>query len=130
MEALNSSDYLLLTTRRKDGREVSTPMWAAFESATSLFYMQTYAASAKVKRIRNNTQVSLTPCDSRGNVQPQSIRVPATAQVVEPDSPRGQQADRLLAQRYGLARRAIGLLLWLTRRSQRVYLVIESEQSQ
>lgn len=105
-------------------------MWAAFEPATSLFYMQTYAESAKVKRIRNNAQVSLTPCDSGGNVQPQAVRVLATAQVVEPESPQGQLADRLLAQRYGLARRAIGLLLWLTRRNQRVYLVLESERSQ
>jgi uncharacterized protein len=129
MEALYSSSYLLLTTGRKDGREVSTPMWAAWEASTSLFYMQTYAGSAKVKRIRNRPQVGLTPCDSRGRVNSDSLSISGTAQVVEPGSSSGQQADRLLAKRYGLARSAIGFLLWLARRNERVYLVIAVDPS-
>ena len=94
-------------------------MWVAWDN-NHTGYMQTYAQSAKVKRLRNQPVVTLAPCDARGT--PKGSSVSALASVHEPGSPVAQEADRLLAKRYGWSRKLIHLLLWLSRRSSRVYL--------
>ena len=95
-------------------------VWAAWDGPNRL-YMQTYAGSAKVKRIRNYPEVGLTPCDARGN--PKGQRQTATARPLEPAE--SGKPDQLLAHRYGWARNLIGLLLWLSRRHQKTYLQLD-----
>jgi hypothetical protein len=58
--------YLLLTTFRKAGTAVPTPIW--FAEDNDKLYVKTRADSGKTKRIRNNPQVRVAPCTIRGKV--------------------------------------------------------------
>jgi hypothetical protein len=65
LEQLGSEKYLLLTTYRKDGRGVPTPLWVVPDGAGLMVW--TPAGTGKVKRIRNNGRVTVQACDFRGN---------------------------------------------------------------
>ena len=83
--------YVVLTTTRRNGQTVPTPVWiAALADGTAGF--TTDLTSGKVKRIRNNAAVTLQPCSMRGAVTPGSAVVQATATVVT-----GAEADTIKA---------------------------------
>ena len=96
LEQLGAEKYALLTTYRRDGRAVSTPLWVVPDGDGLAFW--TPKDTGKVKRIRNSGRVTVTACDMRGN--PQGEPIEAQARIGEP-------ADRLrvgktLAGKYGL----------------------------
>ena len=73
--------YVLLTTYRKNGEAVGTPVWiVALPDGSAGFTTET--TSGKVKRIGNNPKVTLQPCSVRGTVIAGSAVVSATAQVL------------------------------------------------
>ena len=79
--AISDEKYVLLTTFRKNGDAVPTPVWiVGLPDGTAGF--TTEATSGKVKRIGNNPSVTLQPCSMRGTVQPDSTVVKATAEVL------------------------------------------------
>ena len=79
--AITDEKYVLLTTFRKNGDAVATPVWiVAMPDGTAGF--TTEAESGKVKRIRNTASVTLQPCSVRGKVEPGSIVVKASAEVL------------------------------------------------
>jgi PPOX class probable F420-dependent enzyme len=96
LDLLGSSRYLLVTTYRKDGRAVPTPVWAVRDG--DALGIWTVADSGKVKRIRNRGDVLLAPCDMRGNRKGEDV--PAVAEVL-PDGQTGHYRD-LLKRKYGL----------------------------
>ncbi len=61
---LAGAEYLVLTTYRKSGVGVPTTVW--FAEANGKLYITASAGTGKVKRIRNNPQVTLAPSDARG----------------------------------------------------------------
>jgi uncharacterized protein len=110
---LPDSRYVSLTTFRRSGVPVATPVWAApfrpragagpvrgrgeQDEAGSLV-VWTRADSGKVKRLRHTTRVTVAPCDVRG--RPSGPAVPAVAGFLpEPEWP---QALTALRRRYGL----------------------------
>ena len=82
--AITDETYVLLTTFRKSGEGVPTPVWIAALPDGSCGFT-TEAGSGKVKRIRNNPHVTLQPCDMRGRVREGSAVVEATAEVLMGD---------------------------------------------
>lgn len=64
--ALSDARYISLTTYRKSGVEVSTPVW--FILLDGKVYVQSPAKSGKIKRLRNNPQVQLAACDRSGKL--------------------------------------------------------------
>ena len=101
LEQLGSEKYLLLTTFRKDGRAVPTPLWVVPDGSGLAFW--TPAGTGKLKRIRNNGRVTVQPCDVRGN--PRGEPVEAQARI-------GDSTDR---RRIGESlKKKYGLLGWLT----------------
>ncbi|GHE25082.1 MULTISPECIES: PPOX class F420-dependent oxidoreductase [Streptomyces] len=66
LDELNQGKYVSLTTFRKDGTPVATPVWAVADGGE--LYVWTRSDSWKVKRIRNNGRVAVSPCDVRGRV--------------------------------------------------------------
>ncbi|HVN60311.1 MAG TPA: PPOX class F420-dependent oxidoreductase [Gaiellaceae bacterium] len=94
MAAPIQGKYLSLTSFRRDGSEVATPVWFVRDNGRLL--VVTDAASYKVKRIRRNPEVTIAPCSARGRLlaEPQ----PAHAELL-PDSelPR---AEALLTRKY------------------------------
>jgi uncharacterized protein len=58
--------YISLTTFRKNGGGVATPVW--FGQDGDKLYVMTRSDMGKVKRIRNNPQVRVAPSTIRGKV--------------------------------------------------------------
>ena len=107
LEQLGAEKYLLLTTFRKDGRAVSTPLWVVPDGTGLAFW--TPDNTGKIKRIRNSGRVTVQPCDVRGNPR---------GEVVEGQARIGDQADRLRIGR-GLKKK-YGVLGWLTLLGSRI----------
>lgn len=66
LEELGKARYVSLTTFRKDGTPVATPVWAVSDGTE--LYVWTRSDAWKVKRIRNSGRVTVTACDVRGRV--------------------------------------------------------------
>jgi uncharacterized protein len=64
--AIHGQKYISLTTFRKNGAGIPTPVW--FGEENNRLYVMTRSDMGKVKRIRNNPQVKVAPCTIRGKV--------------------------------------------------------------
>ncbi|CBG68012.1 MULTISPECIES: PPOX class F420-dependent oxidoreductase [Streptomyces] len=96
LDALGAGKYLLLTTYRKNGTTVPTPVWVVRDG--DALGVWTVADSWKVKRVRNRADVLVGPCDVRGN--PTGGNVPARAEILDAA---GSAAYRgLIARKYGV----------------------------
>ncbi|GAA2556003.1 PPOX class F420-dependent oxidoreductase [Winogradskya consettensis] len=94
------SKQVSLTTYRKDGTPVSTPVWQVTEGDTMTIVSE--AEAWKVKRIRNNPGVEVTACDIRGRITPGAQPLPGTARLL--DDAETRTARDLLARRYVTSR--------------------------
>lgn len=91
MHDIAHEKYVRLTTFTADGRRKEVPVWIApLGDGTAGF--TTEADSWKVKRIRNNAAVELTPSNMKGDVEQGAEAVPGTASIVE-----GVDLDRVAA---------------------------------
>ncbi|MFC1440421.1 PPOX class F420-dependent oxidoreductase [Streptacidiphilus sp. N1-10] len=99
LDRLGSGKYLLVTTYRKDGRTVPTPVWVVRDGDT--LGVWTVADSGKVKRIRNRGEVLVAPCDVRGNRTGEDVAAKAE---VGPAELAGHYRE-LLKRKYGLVGR-------------------------
>jgi PPOX class probable F420-dependent enzyme len=110
---IQGQKYIQLTTFRKNGSAVPTPVWFAEDKDNGKLYLKTRADSGKTKRIRNNPQVRVAPCTIRGKVTGPEFS--ASARILPPeDWPRANQA---INRKYWMAR----LSLW---NKKNVYLEI------
>ncbi|SCG61965.1 PPOX class F420-dependent oxidoreductase [Micromonospora coxensis] len=109
LDRLAAEKYVLLTTFRKDGRAVSTPVWAVRDGDALAVW--TAADSGKVKRIRRDGAVTLAPCDVRG--RPRGSAVPGHAVLCGPEESR--RVRDLIKRKY----RLIGRLSLLGSRLRR-----------
>lgn len=96
---LAASKYVLLTTYRKDGRAVATPVWAVpYDDGLAVW---TGAQTGKVKRIRLTPTVTVASCDFRGNnVGPVAN---GRAQVLDPAGK--ERVLQELKRKYGISAR-------------------------
>jgi uncharacterized protein len=99
LDALDGHKFCLLTTYKRSGEAIPTPLW--FGVADGKAYFRTYADASKVKRIRSNPEVLIGPCDPRG--KPQGPMTRARARVVS-DAER-DMAERAVQSNYGVGRR-------------------------
>jgi len=90
--------YMSLTSFRKNGQAVRTPLWFAEQDAK--LYCMTRDDSWKYKRIRNNPRVLVAPCTMRGRITGPDVE--GRARVLEPwEFP---AARRALERKYWLMR--------------------------
>ena len=101
VERLGRGSYLLVTTFRKDGTPVPTPVWVGRDGDELLVWTQTTAG--KVKRIRNNPTVEVTACDLRG--KPRGETVKGTARILDADET--ERGRKVLRKKYGVAGRVV-----------------------
>ena len=99
LDTLGTGKYLLVTTFKRDGSAVATPVWVIRDDQA--LGVWTVTGSWKVKRIRNRSDVLVGPCDVRGN--PTGGQVPATAEIL--DAVGTARYRSLLARKYGLVGR-------------------------
>ncbi len=117
--AHEDGSYCLLTTFRRNGEGVATPLWFATENAT--IYVRTGVQSGKVKRIAVNPRVEVAPCTLRG--RPLGPAARATARVVT-DADEEKRAEHALSSKYGVSRPLVMRFLhW--RGVEELYLAIE-----
>ena len=101
-----TTKYVALVTFRKSGEPVTTPVW--FAEVGGSFGVITDNNVGKVKRIRNNSRVTITPCDMRGSHLDGASTLPATARVVT-----GEEATRFrtaIRRKYPLAYRLLAVV--------------------
>ncbi|ORL31793.1 PPOX class F420-dependent oxidoreductase [Prescottella equi] len=96
LSEIGAAKYVLLTTFKKDGSGVPTPLWAAMDGDRML--MWTESKSWKVKRIKNRSRVTVGVCDARGN--PKGPQIDATAVVL--DDAGTEETRDAIARKYGL----------------------------
>ena len=73
---LANERYLSITTFKRDGTPVSTPVWVAADDGTLLVHSE--ANSWKVKRIRRDGHVRIAPCNARGIARGEAVDADAT----------------------------------------------------
>ena len=108
-EALEGYRYLRLTTYRKSGEGVPTPVWFALVGGRICVF--TGLESGKVKRIRNDPRVTLAPSDWRG--RPKGVGIRAEARLM--DGAEEGVADRAIGEKYGWQYGLFGCVLRLPR---------------
>ena len=96
LSELGEGKYLLLTTFRKDGRAVATPVWVVGDGERLLAWSA--SDSGKVKRIRRDGAVLVGPCDVRG--RPSGESVPARAELL--DRSGTDRVRGLIGKKYGV----------------------------
>ena len=79
--ALADEKYLLLTTFRRNGTPVPSPVWAAALD-DGRFGFWTSSGSGKAKRLAHTDRVTVQPCDARGRVKAGTSPTDATARLV------------------------------------------------
>ena len=107
ISSLADEKFVLLTSYRRSGEGVPTPVWVA--GAGDELVVWTGADSGKVKRLRRDPRVELTPCDRRGRTRPGAQTVSGTARIVAED-PEREQLGAAIAAKYGLEFRLIRLI--------------------
>jgi uncharacterized protein len=63
---LGREQCIALTTFRKTGQAVTTPVW--FAERLETIYVETHADAGKLKRLRHTARVTLAPCTYSGKV--------------------------------------------------------------
>jgi PPOX class probable F420-dependent enzyme len=78
---LENEKYILLTTFRRDGTPVSTPVWIVMLDRGT-FGFTTSSGSGKAKRLAHTSRVIVQPSDARGRTKRGSSPMEATALIV------------------------------------------------
>lgn len=81
LERLGASKYMLLTTYRRDGTPVSTPVWVVRDGDALAVWTGT--STAKVKRVRRNPAVRVAPSTFRGKALGDAV--PGRAEILGPE---------------------------------------------
>lgn len=103
--SLADEQYVSFTTFRKNGTAVPTPVWIAPDGERLAFL--TEGDAGKVKRLRNNSRVELTPCDLRGRVKEGAPTSTGNA-VVSADPAEVKRVREVMAAKYGLQAKVFG----------------------
>ena len=95
-----TAKYVSLTTFRKDGTPVATPLWAALDGDRLVLWTRT--ESWKVKRIRRNPAVTVQACDARGG---KLFGEPVAGRAEILDAAGTERVRGLIIAKYGIAGR-------------------------
>lgn len=96
---LGDTRFVSLTTFKRSGEGVSTPMWIGRDGVE--LFVWTPADSWKVKRVQNDPRVLLAPSNRFGKVSDGVSAAQGTAQVVT-DAVTVQRLEREIRRKYGL----------------------------
>jgi uncharacterized protein len=108
LSRFTSTRNVLLTTYRRDGTAVGTPVHIAV--AGSVAYIRTFDPSGKLKRMRRSNQVEIAPCTFRGKVTGSPLQ--AKARILHGDE--SLAAARAISAKYPILHGR--LIPWIHRR--------------
>jgi uncharacterized protein len=97
--ALGAEKFVSLTTFKKDGTAVASPMWIGRDGDQLFFW--TPVDSWKAKRARNNPRVTLVPCSRAGKVREDATPVDGVAEVIT-DPATVERLAGVIRRKYGV----------------------------
>ncbi len=97
LKQFEGKSFLNLESFRRNGAGVKTPVWFTQENET--LYVRTVAGSGKVKRIKNNGNIQIVPCEANGNPTGEWVNAQAV-EVTDPET--AELVGRLLEKKYGV----------------------------
>ena len=118
--SLQGQKYINLETFRKNGHGVRTPVWFAGDpeqGPPEKLYVYSTADSGKAKRIGNNPQVRVAPCDVRGKLLGEWIDL--RAEIVT--GPEAEHGMKLLNKKYFPWRQLLGFFSLFSRQKRVVF---------
>lgn len=121
LSSLGDASFVSLTTFRKNGVGVSTPVWIARDGDELI--VTTPRRSGKVKRLRNDPRVTLAPCDRRGRVADAAAVVEANA-TIEADEAEVERLGRVFLRKYQFEYRTFMLIERLVSRGDRTRVML------
>ena len=107
--ALGRAQFGRLTTFRRNGQAVSTPIWFADRGGKAVFV--TGPRTGKAKRMRRSPQVKVGRATARGKLKGQEVN--GTARLLSGDE--AIEARNLLLAKYGVQFRVLQLIQLITR---------------
>ena len=81
LEALSDTKTMLLTSYKRDGSPIATPVSVAFDGERAFF--RSYSKAWKTKRLHNDARVEVAPCTFRGQPTGPPVHARATLLVGE-----------------------------------------------
>ena len=102
--ALGGERFVSLTTFRRSGERVSTPVWVGRDD--DALVVTTPEASGKVKRLRNDPRVELRPCGRMGRVEDGAETVSGVAEVLT-DGESQERLTGVIRRKYGIEYRVV-----------------------
>ena len=114
--ALAEERFVSLTTFRRNGAPVSTPVWIGRDG--DALVVTTPAGSGKVKRLRTEPRVELRPCSRTGKVAPDAVMVSGHAEVLDDPAAHARVAA-VVRRKYALEYFLVMGIERLTRRGGR-----------
>jgi PPOX class probable F420-dependent enzyme len=123
--ALGDEAFVSLTTFRKSGAAVSTPVWIARDGDQLI--VTTPAESGNVKRLRNSSRVELQACSRMGKTADDSVPVQGDA-VITGDAKSVERLSGVFRKKYPLEYRLFMVVeaIVAKRRKPRVILRISA----
>ena len=116
---LENEQYIRLTTFRKNGEAVSTPVWFALEG--DKVYVLSLINAGKHKRLKNTSRVELAASDYAGKEHGERFK--GEAILHDAESEMGKYATKALSKKYGFQKWVFDLFQTLMRQ-KRVYIEI------
>ena len=110
---LGGERFVLLTTYRRSGEPVQTPVWVLPDAGAAI--VSTPEGAGKLKRLRNDPRVTIAPCDRRGNVEDGAPVVEGRAEIIT-DTAASEAVNRRLARKYGIEFHIFMAIEWVVRR--------------
>jgi PPOX class probable F420-dependent enzyme len=119
LESLKGTGTILLTTYKRDGAPVPTPVSIAFDGDRAFF--RSYDQAWKTKRLRNNPRVEIAPATLRG--KPTGPAVAARATLLT--GAQARLAARALGRRHRLLQAVLVPFAHRLRRYQTMHYELE-----
>ncbi|UGS37202.1 PPOX class F420-dependent oxidoreductase [Capillimicrobium parvum] len=111
LEAVFPGRYLSVTSFKRDGTGVATPVW--FVADGRRLFALTDLHSPKVQRMRRNPRVLIAACRVNGKLRSEPF--PARVEVLT-TTPDLERVQKLLSERYKISYRLVMLMYRLGRR--------------
>lgn len=118
---LGEQRFVSLTTFKRNGEGVSTPMWIGRDGVD--LFVWTPAESWKVKRVQNNPRVLLAPSSRFGKVPDAVSAVEGTAEVVT-DPATVQRLASAIRTKYGMEYRLVTFVEMIAARGRKPRVIL------
>ena len=112
---LGAQKFVSLTTYKRSGEAVATPMWVVAQDGRLAFW--TPSDSWKVKRARRDPRVSVAPCNRTGSVPEGAPRIGGHAEVLDHDDD-VRRVRAAIKRKYGLVFNVVTVVERIMRRGR------------